>query len=319
MFGCRLKEGQCALVVSVVHSIWYSSAFSLGRVGYRLVWEGDRLINRSSDQVIHVRVEGGADISGFISSGGRFPELRGWPVEPPDAVGANSTVADVESDGDMEVVASGFYSMFSGNDDAFIMAWHHDGVRVDGFPILMDNQMIFHSAPTLCDLNGDGKLDIGVGTWKRYPLDEGYVHFFALDAPYDPDRIEWGQYSHDIRHTGLYAQPEPPVGRENAETPPGPRSPRSFFLSQNYPNPFNPSTTMTCEIPEGNEVLVTFAIFDIRGRQVRSMVEGRRSAGRYSMHWGGRDDHGRMSGSGIYLYPIKAGDYLSRRKMLLTR
>jgi len=46
--------------------------------------------------------------------------------------------------------------------------------------------------PCQTGLNGDGKLDIGVGTWKHCPLDEGYVHFFTLDAPYDPDLIEWG-------------------------------------------------------------------------------------------------------------------------------
>lgn len=260
----------------------------------------------------------------FIWNGENGSLLEGWPQPAEDyniTFPTNTpTIGDIDGDGDMEVLASGFYSMFSGDNDAFIMAWHHDGEMVDGFPILMDNQMIFNSAPTLCDLNSDGKLDIGVGTWKRYPLDEGYVHFFTLDAPYNPDLIEWGQYSHDIQHTGLYAQPEPPNNIEDDVIPSDNHLPKSFLLHQNYPNPFNPSTMIDYSISEGEAVQVYLKIYDLRGRLVRTIVKEEKGPGKHSAHWDGRDNSGRPVPSGIYLYRMEVGrDIVSTKKMFLLK
>jgi hypothetical protein len=260
----------------------------------------------------------------FVWNGEDGSLLEGWP-QPSENYNLTfpnntPTIGDIDGDGDMEVLASGFYSMFSGNNDAFIMAWHHDGTLVDGFPILMDNQMIFNSAPTLCDLNRDGMLDIGVGTWKRVPQNEGYVHFFTLDAPYNPDLIEWGQYSHDIQHTGLYAQPEPPAGRRDDKTTTHPELPLSFYITQNYPNPFNPSTTIQYDISVASgTVQVLINIYDIRGRLVRKLVNEEKESGRYQVHWDGRDDKDGDVGSGIYLYRIKSGIFTATRKMTILR
>jgi hypothetical protein len=258
----------------------------------------------------------------FVWNGEDGSLLEGWPQPTEDYnitfPNNTPTIGDIDGDGDMEVIASGFYSMFSGNNDAFIMAWHHDGTLVDGFPILMDSQMIFNSAPTLCDLNRDGKLDIGVGTLKRVPPDEGYVHFFTLNAPYNPDLIEWGQYSHDIQHTGLYAQPEPPAGLKNKDTSSHPELPLSFELDQNYPNPFNPSTTIDYFIPEGESIQTRLKIYDLRGRLIRNLVDTEKESGLYSIHWDGRDEQGQQVSSGVYLYRIDAGEFISTRKMVMV-
>jgi len=260
----------------------------------------------------------------FVWNGEDGSLLEGWPQPAEDYnitfPNNTPTIGDIDGDGDMEVVATGFYSTFSGNNDAFIMAWHVNGTMVDGFPILMDNQMIIDSAPTLCDLNRDGRLDIGVGTWKRVPSDEGYVHFFTLDAPYNPDLIEWGQYSHDIQHTGLYAQPEPPAGVEKGGSPRHSDLPRSFSLGQNYPNPFNPSTTIDYSVPEGDAVSVQLIVYDLRGRMVRALIGGKKKPGRYAVHWDGRDDKGQEVESGAYLYKLIAGgDLSSTKKMTILR
>jgi hypothetical protein len=263
----------------------------------------------------------------FVWNGEDGSLLEGWPqpLEDYNISFPNNTptIGDIDGDGDMEVVASGFYSLFSGNNDAFIMAWHHDGVMVDGFPILMDSQMIFNSAPTLCDLNLDGKLDIGVGTQKRVglPVNEGYIHFFTLNAPYNPDLIEWGQYSHDIQHTGLYAQPEPPTGWEDRVFSPYPELPNSFTITQNYPNPFNPSTTIQYDIPvRRNSVPVEINIYDVRGRLVRKLVDQEKESGRYQVHWDGRDEHGQQVSSGVYLYRMEIDrDLVSTKKMVLLK
>jgi len=55
--------------------------------------------------------------------------------------------------------------------------------------------------------------------------------------------------------------------------------PISFALSQNYPNPFNPTTTIRFELPKTSDVRIE--IYDILGREVRTLVDGRFEAGRY--------------------------------------
>jgi hypothetical protein len=98
------------------------------------------------------------------------------------------------------------------------------------------------------------------------------------------------------------------------------RLPKAFAISQNYPNPFNPSTTIAYDIPEGRAaVRVRIAVYDIRGRLVRKLVDEERPPGSYRVHWDGREERGEPVGSGVYLYRIQAGDYRSSRKMVVVR
>ncbi|MBK7702255.1 MAG: hypothetical protein IPI34_04845 [bacterium] len=71
-------------------------------------------------------------------------------------------------------------------------------------------------------------------------------------------------------------------GRRHA----GPRR----VLAQNAPYPFNPSTVIRFSLPQAGPV--SLRIYDVRGRQVRSLVEGNREAGAHSVVWDGRDDRG---------------------------
>jgi hypothetical protein len=96
--------------------------------------------------------------------------------------------------------------------------------------------------------------------------------------------------------------------------------PKAFALGQNYPNPFNPSTTIAFAIPAGRETVKTrVAVFDVRGRRVRTLVDSEKEPGYYRVHWDGRDDRGARVGSGVYIYTIDAGDFRATRKMVLTR
>jgi sugar lactone lactonase YvrE len=97
------------------------------------------------------------------------------------------------------------------------------------------------------------------------------------------------------------------------------RVPRQFDLYQNYPNPFNPVSTIRYTLPE--EMRVVLRIYDIRGKEIRTLVNEHQKAGFKSVVWDGRDDTGRPVGSGIYIYRIQSDDpyFLSQsRKMLLT-
>jgi hypothetical protein len=93
--------------------------------------------------------------------------------------------------------------------------------------------------------------------------------------------------------------------------------PASYGLSQNYPNPFNPTTQITFALPRSSEV--SLDVYDIMGRQVQTLVSGKLDAGIHSVIWDGKDKAGKQVTSGIYLYRLKAGDYIDNRKMVLLK
>jgi hypothetical protein len=63
--------------------------------------------------------------------------------------------------------------------------------------------------------------------------------------------------------------------------------PKEFALSQNYPNPFNPETNIRYELPKDG--VVTLRIYDLLGREVRTMVSEPQTAGYYTVRWDGRN------------------------------
>jgi len=94
-------------------------------------------------------------------------------------------------------------------------------------------------------------------------------------------------------------------------------SPSEISLSQNYPNPFNPSTTIHYGLPEASKVQMT--VYDVTGRQVRTLVNNIQQAGSYTIQWNGTDVSGQSVGTGTYLARIQAGDYSKTIKMVYLR
>ncbi len=88
--------------------------------------------------------------------------------------------------------------------------------------------------------------------------------------------------------------------------------PKTFELHQNYPNPFNPATHIDFDLPHAS--YVTIKVYDIIGREVATLVNENMIAGKYSTTW----DAGSFS-SGTYFYMIKAGDFISTKKMVLVK
>jgi hypothetical protein len=93
--------------------------------------------------------------------------------------------------------------------------------------------------------------------------------------------------------------------------------PDEFGLLQNYPNPFNPTTTIDYSLQRGCNVKLE--IFDILGTRVRSLVDGYKSAGFYSIEWSGLDQAGRRVASGVYLYRLSTDYGEKARKMMLLK
>ena len=101
--------------------------------------------------------------------------------------------------------------------------------------------------------------------------------------------------------------------------------PEKPLLAPNYPNPFNPTTNIGYRISDGSTSLTTgfgfveLKIFDITGKEVKTLVAENKTAGFYTVSWDGTDRHGNIVASGIYFYVLKTGDTRLVRKMLLAK
>ncbi len=96
--------------------------------------------------------------------------------------------------------------------------------------------------------------------------------------------------------------------------------PGRFSLEQNFPNPFNPSTTFKYELPQAGNVTLT--IFNTLGQKVRTLVDGSRNAGLYSVMWNGKNENGEFVPSGIYFYRLAVSgksNFTQTRKMMLLK
>ena len=93
--------------------------------------------------------------------------------------------------------------------------------------------------------------------------------------------------------------------------------PVTFALHANYPNPFNPTTTISYDLPERAQV--TLDIYDILGKQIKTLVNQSQDAGNKIAMWNGTDNLGRQVSAGVYLYQIQAGEFSQTRKMLLLK
>jgi len=93
--------------------------------------------------------------------------------------------------------------------------------------------------------------------------------------------------------------------------------PSEYNLMQNYPNPFNPVTTLHYNLPENSYVNVT--VYDMLGREVKTLVNGTQEAGLKSIVWDAINDKGNPVSAGVYLYQIQAGEFIQTRKMVLLK
>ena len=93
--------------------------------------------------------------------------------------------------------------------------------------------------------------------------------------------------------------------------------PAEFALHQNYPNPFNPQTKIRYDLPENSMVNIT--VYDMLGREVKTLVNQVQNAGFKSIIWDATNDYGKAISAGIYLYQIQAGDYIHTQKMVLLK
>jgi hypothetical protein len=93
--------------------------------------------------------------------------------------------------------------------------------------------------------------------------------------------------------------------------------PSAFRLAQNHPNPFNPQTTLRFDLPRASHVVLT--IYNVRGQEVRKLVDRNYGPGSYDVIWDGTTTRSDAAASGVYFYKLNAGTFSDVKKMVLLK
>ena len=89
--------------------------------------------------------------------------------------------------------------------------------------------------------------------------------------------------------------------------------PRDYILHQNYPNPFNPSTIISFSLKK--EEFVSIDIYDMTGKHIVRLLNGKKKVGTHSINWSGRDRNDALITTGQYLYQLRTSSSSTVMKM----
>jgi hypothetical protein len=96
--------------------------------------------------------------------------------------------------------------------------------------------------------------------------------------------------------------------------------PTEFYLGQNYPNPFEEKTTIKfCVAYKTN---VKLEVFNSEGELIKVLVDEEKEAGTYKIEISAKDGENPSACQlceGVYMYKLKTGNYLSEKKMILSK
>jgi len=93
--------------------------------------------------------------------------------------------------------------------------------------------------------------------------------------------------------------------------------PLSVNLLQNYPNPFNPTTSIEFQVSSFE--FISLKVYDVLGREVATLVNEKKSPGRYIVTFGIQNSTFGVLASGTYFYQLRAGQFVETKKMILIR
>lgn len=88
--------------------------------------------------------------------------------------------------------------------------------------------------------------------------------------------------------------------------------PDNFTIYQNYPNPFNPATSIKFAIPVKSDVVIE--VYNLLGQKVATLVNSTLEAGNHQVEFDAKN-----LSSGVYIYSLRAGDFMNTRKMILLK
>lgn len=165
---------------------------------------------------------------------------------------------------------------------------------------------------------------IAEGVQPAGPPDVGHTPYELTDVALEPGV----QYEYFIRGTIdiVYRGETVTIVRESPMISTQAAVPREASVSNVAPNPFNPDlgrTWLSVTLPQGSQTLVQtpveLSVFDVAGRRVNTIANGKFLGDVHTFSWDGTDDRGLPVPSGIYFFRLVAAEEITSRKVLVIR
>ncbi|HMO40772.1 MAG TPA: T9SS type A sorting domain-containing protein [Saprospiraceae bacterium] len=197
---------------------------------------------------------------------------NGFPIAEMEGNEGLITVADVDGDGQMEVL---FGSTLQGTlGQGFIHAYKLDGSgRVAGFPLRPRGWTTVNGA-NIGDVNGDGKMNLVALSYTQnfgQGVDSVYLNVYNLDVPYAPDRVAWSTYKGDNTRSGLLTTPL--STSTHAQTIPA----QTLRLRPLHNPVGDEGTTLLLSLSQQETLRID--LYDATGRSVQTVFQGEMPAG----------------------------------------
>ncbi|HRJ85713.1 MAG TPA: choice-of-anchor D domain-containing protein [Ignavibacteria bacterium] len=278
----------------------------------------------SMREVADINADGNTDIVGMYGFNGTVVALSGstgsqvWTVNMGSS--NNGTVElldDLNQDGFKDFTCSGPQTAFRIDSKTGQQMW----TQSFGASYIRD-------AGILGDITGDTVAEVLYSTQapgKVFVVNgkTGTILFnyeFGASLTYRADRVaalnsvdgnQWNEFvavCRDGRVKCFNGGPGEVIGITNLNT----NIPDKFALYQNYPNPFNPETNIKFELPHSANVKI--AVYDMLGREVDILINGKMEAGVYNASW-----NATPYSSGVYFYRLTTDEFVSVKKMILIK
>jgi hypothetical protein len=167
--------------------------------------------------------------------------------------------------------------------------------------------------PSIATVNYDTPLEPGMDAYITYQSDDqgGSWLETVFGSGNEENTGNWDYFLF------LGVDFDVPSGIEDGENETS-TVPKALSLHQNYPNPFNPSTTIRFDISEG-ENQVDLAVYDSRGKLVKTLFSGTMETGEHQLTWDGRNSKNQVAASGIYFLRLKSTSTSRTIKMVLVK
>lgn len=163
----------------------------------------------------------------------------------------------------------------------------------------------------------EGSLPTNMRNFRDYLLQNNY--YLSWEERHEGH--SWGQWRATIDNMLMFFSPFEPNSNELINE----NHLDKLILEQNYPNPFNPSTKIRYSIPPSTEYYseqqnVTLKVYDILGNELATLVNEQKEPGNYvedfsTLSYGNAFEFT----SGVYIYRLKAGSFVSTKKMILLK
>ena len=152
-----------------------------------------------------------------------------------------------------------------------------------------------------------GTVSANVTSFSNTGLTPNKIYYYRVRAN---NGLNYSGYSNVARDTTFSGDILP---KDITETD---LIPDKYSISQNYPNPFNPETTIKYALPVESDVSIK--IYDNLGKEIETLVNGRKEAGYHSIIWNAKEVP-----SGIYFYKMIAGNgkekFIKVKKLMIMK